>query len=151
MKHLALILLSAVPLVAAAPQGFVHWKAVDLKGQSKALAGKMSEQKIAAQPLGKWGNHNVQVSHRGGDGVPEVHESVVDFFVVEGGEATLVVGGKVEGGKTTAPGEVRGGKIVGGESVPLTAGDIVHIPHNTPHQLLVPKSFDYFVIKVEVK
>ncbi len=150
MKTL-LFFLFLTPLIGAAPNGFVHWKASDLKGHSKSLAGRMNEQKLSAQPLGKWGNHDAQITHREADGVPEIHESVADFFVVQGGEATLVVGGKVEGGKTTDPGEVRGGKIVGGERVKLTPGDVVHIPHNTPHQLLVPKSFDYFVIKVNVR
>jgi quercetin dioxygenase-like cupin family protein len=33
--------------------------------------------------------------------------------------------------------------------VSLKLGDIVHIPANTPHQLLVKKNFTYFVIKVK--
>ena len=77
------------------------------------------------------------VAHREGDGEAEVHETMADFFVVESGEATLVVGGQVVGGKTTAPNEIRGPKINGGERRKLAAGDIVHIPVKTPHQLLV--------------
>ena len=76
---------------------------------------------------------------------------MADFFVVESGEATLVVGGQVVGGKTTAPNEIRGPKINGGERRKLAAGDIVHIPVKAPHQLLVEngKQFTYFVIKVQ--
>jgi quercetin dioxygenase-like cupin family protein len=39
---------------------------------------------------------------------------------------------------------------VGGTSHKLAAGDVVHIPANTPHQLLVEPGtqFTYFVVKV---
>ena len=76
---------------------------------------------------------------------------MTDFFVVQSGEATLVVGGEVPGAKTTAPHELRGPKINGGERRKLVAGDVVHIPANTPHQLLVEKGkqFTYLFIKVE--
>jgi mannose-6-phosphate isomerase-like protein (cupin superfamily) len=33
--------------------------------------------------------------------------------------------------------------------VTLKPGDVARIPANTPHQLLVPKSFLYYVIKVQ--
>jgi hypothetical protein len=62
-----------------------------------------------------------------------------------------VVGGEVEDGKTTAPGEIRGPSIKGGARHALSPGDIVHIPARTPHQVLVPSGgrFTYFVIKVD--
>jgi quercetin dioxygenase-like cupin family protein len=31
----------------------------------------------------------------------------------------------------------------------MKVGDVVHIPANTPHQLLVKKEFLYFVVKVD--
>src|SRR6267142_818752 len=65
--------------------------------------------------------------------------------------ATLAFGGEVVSPKTTAPNEVRGPSIKGGERKPLAAGDVVHIPAKVPHQLLVPagKEFTYFVMKVD--
>jgi mannose-6-phosphate isomerase-like protein (cupin superfamily) len=90
------------------------------------------------------------VAHREGDGEAEVHETQVDLFVVQSGEATLVVGGEMVGGKTTAPNEIRAPSIKGGFNHALAAGDVVHIPAKIPHQLLVPagKEFTYFVVKV---
>ena len=150
MKRIAMILFPAL-LCAAAPAGFVHWSSKDLQSYEQKLKPKMTEMKIGTEQLGSWGNHTASISHREGDGEAEVHATVADFFVVQTGEATLVVGGTVPGAKTTAPNEMRGPKIVGGERRKLVAGDAVHIPFNTPHQLLVEKGkqFTYFVIKVQ--
>jgi mannose-6-phosphate isomerase-like protein (cupin superfamily) len=151
MKFLASLLGIAALLCAAEPAGFVHWNSKDLKGFEQKLKPKMNELKIGLEQLGAWGNHTAGVAHREADGEAEVHETMADFFVVESGEATLVVGGQVVGGKTTAPNEIRGPKINGGERRKLAAGDIVHIPVKAPHQLLVEngKQFTYFVIKVQ--
>ena len=148
----AVAVLAASPLAAAEPEGFVVWKASELKGYSRKLAPKMNAGKVAAETLASFGSHLAMVAHREGDGEAELHEGQVDVFVVQGGEATLVVGGEVEGGKTTAPGEVRGPSIKGGARQALAVGDIVHIPAKTPHQLLVApgKEFTYFIIKVDI-
>jgi mannose-6-phosphate isomerase-like protein (cupin superfamily) len=151
MKLFALALLTALAATPAGdPDGFRLWKGADLKAAGKRLAPKMNAQKLAAEPLGTFGNHNFQVSHREGNGEAEVHAVVADVFIAQSGEATLIVGGSVVDGKTTAPNEIRGPSIKGGVSKELGAGDIVHIPANTPHQLMVKsgKQFTYFVVKV---
>ena len=152
MKVLALTLVTAVPLLAAEPAGFVVWSGTDLKAYGRKLAPKMNAGKLATDQLASFGNHLTMIAHREGDGEAELHEGQVDFFVVQGGEATLVVGGEVVGGRTTAPGEIRGPSISGGARRALAVGDIVHIPAKTPHQLLLApgKEFTYFVVKVDV-
>jgi mannose-6-phosphate isomerase-like protein (cupin superfamily) len=144
-------LLTAAPLMAAEPAGFVMWSNADLKGYGAKLAPKMNAGKVANERLATWGNHLAMIAHREGDGEAEVHEKQADVFVVQDGEATLVIGGEVEGGKTTAPGEIRAPSIKGGSKRPLAAGDIVHIPAKIPHQLLIVsgKKFTYFVVKVD--
>ncbi|HVR69965.1 MAG TPA: hypothetical protein VMT87_03895 [Vicinamibacteria bacterium] len=152
MKVLALALATAVPLLAAEPAGFVVWSGSDLEAYGRKLAPKMNAGKLGVDQLASFGNHLTMIAHREADGEAELHEGQVDLFVVQGGEATLVVGGEVVGGRTTAPGEVRGPSIKDGARRPLAVGDIVHIPAKTPHQLLVApgKEFTYFVIKVDV-
>jgi mannose-6-phosphate isomerase-like protein (cupin superfamily) len=73
--------------------------------------------------------------------------------VVESGEATLVVGGTVVDPKTTAPHEIRGPSIRGGDRVALAAGDVVHIPIKMAHQMLVEsgKQITYFVVKIDAR
>lgn len=145
-------LVTAVAIAADLP-GFTHWTASDLKGYEKKLSPKAASDpaKVASESLGKFGTHNAQISHREASGVVEVHAKVADIFVVETGEATLVVGGEVVGLKAQTPDEGRGTSIKGGQKVKLAAGDIVHIPAKMPHQLLLDsgKQFTYFVVKVD--
>jgi mannose-6-phosphate isomerase-like protein (cupin superfamily) len=142
----------AFPLLAFAadPAGFHLWTSADLKGVEKKLTGKVDAQKISGESLASAGNHTFSMSHREGPGIAELHVKVNDIFVVQSGEATLVVGGTIPDSKTTAPGEVRGPNVKDGASHKLKPGDIVHIPANTPHQLLIEpgKQFTYFVVKV---
>ena len=78
----------------------------------------------------------------------EVHEKDTDILYVLEGSATLVTGGKVVDAKTSAPDEVRGARIDGGESRQLAPGDVVVVPAGTPHWFqAVPGPFDYYVVK----
>ena len=67
------------------------------------------------------------------------------------GSATLVVGGTLVNAETTAPHEKRNGTIQGGSRQKLFPGDIVRIPANMPHQLVLDGApeFTYFVIKIK--
>lgn len=144
-------LLILIPIFAAGPSGVDVWKAADLKAKEKELAGKMSDKKVASETIATYGNHLTMLAHREGDGEVEVHDKMADVLFIESGDATLIVGGTVVGGHTTAPGEIRGASITGGEKKTLGAGDVVHIPAKVPHQMLVGKKITYFVVKVEEK
>ncbi len=78
------------------------------------------------------------------------HETQADVFVVESGQATLVVGGKLVDGKTTAPHEMRGSGIAGETERKISTGDVVSIPAKVPHHVKVEpgKEIMYFVVKV---
>jgi mannose-6-phosphate isomerase-like protein (cupin superfamily) len=80
-----------------------------------------------------------------------LHEKQADLIVVQSGQATIIIGGKVLNGKTTAANEIRGTSIEGGERQALKAGDIVHVPAKTPHQVLLDpgQTLDYVVLKVD--
>lgn len=152
MKRLLAILFAftAAQLVAAEPPGYIHWSAAELKGFSAKLSAAMGAQKAATELLGNFGNHYFMAAYREADGEAEIHETQTDIFIVQAGEATLVVGGQVEGGKTTAPGEIRGASIKNGQATRLGPGDIVHIPAKTPHQTLVKpgQKVTYLVVKI---
>ena len=141
---------AALALPAGDPAGFLLWKSAELKGFAKSLAPKIDANKVANQQLGKHANYSFMIAHREGPGEAEYHETQADIFVVQSGEATLLVGGSVVGGKTTAPNEIRGSGITGGSDKRLAAGDVVTIPAKTPHQVKVDagKEFTYFVVKV---
>ncbi|NWG13934.1 MAG: cupin domain-containing protein [Acidobacteria bacterium] len=144
-------LLAAMAAPASDPPGFAMWTGSELKAMTGKLAPKINEQKVATQALGSFANHNLVMVHREGDGEAELHETTADVFVVQSGAGVLVVGGKVVGGKTTAPGEVRGTSIAGGAKRKLVPGDVATIPANTAHQVLVPagQKITYLIVKVK--
>jgi len=145
---LALLLLTTT-VFAADPDGFAMYKASDI--QARAKAAKLDENKAGLDRVANWGNHALLIVRREGDGAVEIHNTQVDVITVVSGEGTLVVGGMMVDGKTTAPNEIRGKSIDGGVRKPMAAGDVFHIPAGMPHQMLVPKSLVIQVVKVDTK
>lgn len=81
---------------------------------------------------------------------PEMHASEVDIYIALEGAATLTLDGELEGAEEISPGQFKGGRIVGGRTVTLGAGDVVHIPALTPHQLMTKgTTYKQFVVKVD--
>jgi mannose-6-phosphate isomerase-like protein (cupin superfamily) len=151
MKTKLMFLLCVLPVIGAEPAGYKYWSAAELKGFAKTLAPKINAQKVATDRVGEFGNHYALVAHREGNGEAEFHETEADLFVVSSGTATLIVGGTMANAKTTAPGEMRGPSIEGGTRQKISAGDVVHIPPKTAHQVLLEPGaqFTYFVLKVK--
>ena len=91
------------------------------------------------------------IVRRDGPGEVEVHAVLNDVIVAEAGAAELLVGGRVDGGRETAPNERRGGNIVGGVRHNLRPGDLVWIPAGIPHQMIVRRggSFTYVAVKTD--
>ena len=148
LHSIPVVLMAILPAVAQAPQEVKIWKAAELKAFATKL-GPQVKAGLATENLAVLNGRNLLVVHRQADGEAEFHEGAGDFTVVESGSGTLVVGGTVKDGKTTAPGEIRGPSIEGGKSHSVAAGDIFNIPAKTPHQVLVPKGgqITYLVLK----
>jgi mannose-6-phosphate isomerase-like protein (cupin superfamily) len=145
----AVTLLFAIALVAADPDGYAQYSSADLK--AKVDAAKPDDHKVRLNRVASWGNHSLLAIRRDGDGEAEVHDTQVDVIFVKSGEGTLVLGGTVVEPRTTGPGEIRGKSITGGVSKKMVAGDVIHIPAKIPHQMLVPKSLSFEVVKVDSK
>jgi mannose-6-phosphate isomerase-like protein (cupin superfamily) len=144
-----LLLLLALPLIAADPPGFNMWTGAELKTAVNSV--KEDDHKVGVDKLATWDNHALWVIKREGDGEAEVHDTQVDIIFVTSGEGTLVIGGTVVEPRTTAPGETRGKSIKGGVSKKMAPGDVFHIPVKVPHQMLVPKLLTFEVVKVDTK
>ncbi len=94
-------------------------------------------------------NYQVSAGHRTDPGTPEIHLKDTDIFYVIDGSASIVTGGKIVEEKTIATDEIRGTSITGGETRQLSKGDLIVIPHGTPHWMnKVEGEFKYLVIKV---
>jgi mannose-6-phosphate isomerase-like protein (cupin superfamily) len=135
------------------PDGFQQWTSASLKelGQTLRKEAGASDKHIAVRRLADFPQDAFMLTHREADGIVEWHENQADVFFVQSGSATLVVGGTLVGAETTEPHEKRNGTIQGGARHKLSAGDVVRIAPQVPHQILLDGSpeFTYFVIKVK--
>ena len=148
------IVVAFVAAAAFAAQGGnagVHvWSSADIAAKGKALAQKLDAQKVASEVIATEGNRKFMVAHREGSGLAEWHEREADVMFISAGRVTMVYGGTIVDGKTTAPGEMRGPSIRGGIEAKLGAGDVLHIPAKVPHQMILAPGAQvtYFVTKV---
>jgi len=78
-------------------------------------------------------NYMIHTSRRTAAGMAEVHARDTDLIHVLEGSATFVTGGDVIEPRPTAPDEVRGTAIAGGETRQLGPGDVIVVPAGTPH------------------
>jgi glc operon protein GlcG len=100
-------------------------------------------------PLLEIANYKVHASHRDAPGVVEVHKKDTDIIYMLEGSATLVTGGTIVGGKNIEPEEIRGKDVQGGEIRTITKGDVIVVPHGTPHWFKEVKGpLNYYVVKV---
>ena len=131
---LAAFLTSAVLLGAAAENSTVTYASHDKVAKAGA---------IVTDPA-----FTVQTIRRTSAGQVEVHVKETDIFYVTDGEATVITGGMMVGGKTTAPNQLRGTSIQGGETHHLTKGDVIVIPAGIPHWFKeVPQAIQYLTVK----
>jgi len=149
----AVRLLTAALLAApvfAADTGFALWKSSELKQREEALSKKVGRDHSARETLADYGDHRFRMLYRDGDGYPEQHDHVVDVVIVQSGEGTLALGGRMINPKASGgAGEYVGTSIEGGERHPLGPGDVIHIPARIPHSFLVPqgKHITYVLLK----
>lgn len=100
-------------------------------------------------PLIENGSFKIHASRRDKPGQAEVHTDETDIIYVLEGSATFVTGGTVTDGVTTAPHEIRGSAIEGGQSRTLIKGDVIVVPAGVPHWFKDVKGpLLYYVVKV---
>ena len=82
---------------------------------------------------------------------PEMHAHEVDIYIPIEGTAQLTLDGEISGATEKSPGQFIGGKIVGGRTITLSPGDVVHLPAMTPHQLVTGDApYKQFVVKIDL-
>lgn len=108
-------LLVTVPVLAAGARAEVVFVAHETAAATFRKAG----------PLADGPNLRVSGGYRTGPYAPadyrpdvEIHTHEADLFYVVEGRATQVLGGTIVGGRQTAPGQIRGSKIDGGQALP---------------------------------
>ena len=142
----------ALPVARAQNAALKVYTQAQLLEMEHQLREKEDKSKgVASQSLETYDSRRTLLATRDKDGQSEMHAKVSDFFVVVEGEATLVYGGAMVNPKSLPNGESLGNSVKDGQQIKLAKGDVVQIPPNIPHQLLVAKgkTFTYFVIKFQ--
>ena len=143
------VVLTDAPVLQFDPPGFAMWKASELEQRDAALSTRVGRDHSARETLADYGNpagaHRFRFIHRDADGIPEIHDDIIDVVFVQSGAGTLLVGGEM----LNRPGG-RGTGISGGTRYPLGPGDMIHIPRETPHSYLVPEGghITYVLVRV---
>ena len=154
MKTLSRLLIGALmiaPIVAAETPGFALWKASELQRRIAALSRNVGADHSSRETLADYGDHRFRLLYRDADGNPEQHDAIIDIVMVQSGEGTLVLGGKMLGQRAgSGAGEYVGTSIEGGERHPLGPGDVLQIPARIPHAFLVArgKHVAYVLLKI---
>jgi mannose-6-phosphate isomerase-like protein (cupin superfamily) len=152
---LLVALCAAQPVLAQSNTDIIYWPAATLSGYSPTLKGRQTAKQTmsASEILSDLGNHKFEILRRDGSGAGELHQNWTDIFIVQGGEATILYGGSIEGAKDTGNGEIRGPRHVGGKSQKVAAGDVLVMPPGVAHQTIVDpgKSFLTLIVKVARK
>ena len=121
-----------VLFASAIPFGLAQAQTED--GKVTYLKSKQVQAAFAkGSPLIEVEDYKIHASRRDRDGQAEIHARDTDILYVLEGAATLVTGGTVLNGATTATDELRGDSITGGESRVLGKGDVVVVPNGVPH------------------
>lgn len=129
-----------------------HWSSAQLLERAQHLRQLAAQgDGSASETLEKYPHHYTMLAFRTRNGGGEVHQNFADLFYILDGHAAVLTGGELVEPKTTATGEIRGASVKGGTRQELQAGDVVHIPAGTPHQMLVAdgQSVTYFVVKAQ--
>jgi mannose-6-phosphate isomerase-like protein (cupin superfamily) len=96
-------------------------------------------------------NGLIVLAQRRGIGQAEVHENTNHVFIMVDGEAAFVTGGKLVDARKTAPGQIRGAGIEGGQTHRLAKGDVITIPAGTPHwwKEVTTGTVGYYAVNIE--
>jgi mannose-6-phosphate isomerase-like protein (cupin superfamily) len=147
---LSLALIAVPSLFAQTTDPIVHTTAELHQREAKLLvAAKASPGGVAFDTFDDFGSYKTLLVVRVHTGDAELHEQWADQMIINKGTITLVTGGTMQGGHTTAPGETRGPGIEGGKEVVLHPGDIAHIAANVPHWVKIAPgtTTTYLIVK----
>jgi len=120
------------PAPAPAQKDFAS--AADVQAQLRQMLAEMKpEQGFMWRPLVRDGANVAAIEIWKKPGRPAVHPDQAEYAIVLEGAGTLVSGGTMTDPKVTNPTLIEGGRIEGGVTRALAAGDVILVPAGVPH------------------
>ena len=141
----------AAPCFAQSTGKAEVFPAADVRANLTQLAAEANAKGSSGSTLGDYGSHAIKLNERTASGAAEIHAHFDDVMIVMEGKATLISGGDIINPHTGANGETSGTEIHNGVTQTIAAGDLVHIPAGTPHQLNIAPGTTYSAIVIKVK
>jgi mannose-6-phosphate isomerase-like protein (cupin superfamily) len=102
----------------------------------KARSERKPDQAMIAEPILLLAPYHANLEYRAAAAPAALHERDAEMMYVIEGMGTIITGGKLVDEKRTNAANLSGSSIAGGNSRPLSKGDFLIIPENTPHQIL---------------
>ena len=153
-RGLTVVVLLAMPVVAADPPGFKLWKAGELKEPTRRCRRTWPTIIRRARRWPTTATTASACSTATPTATPSSTTRSSTSCYVQSGEGTLALGGTMVGtpdDDSPASGSGRGSTAA--TVIHSAAGDIVHIPAGIPHSFLVPegKHITYVLLKIPAK
>jgi mannose-6-phosphate isomerase-like protein (cupin superfamily) len=148
---IAMLIALAVPAATITGDKATVISAADVTAAVAQLVPQAQSTGSSGSTLASTGNLALKLSVRTASGGAEIHAHFDDLMIVQRGSATLITGGTVIGGTTSADGETHGSGIEGGVSKTIGVGDVVIVPAGQAHQLLVPRGVVYAAMVAKIK
>ena len=87
------------PALDFEPPGFALWRARELDRRRADLDRRIGPDRSARETLADYGSptrsHRFRHIHRDADGVPEIHDDIIDLVFVTSGEGGVLAGGEM--------------------------------------------------------
>lgn len=131
--------------------GFILRDADSIEAAADRLEAELGDKAMVFEIIGNHQGHSMYLVLRGKTGTSEIHMTESDYYIGMRGSATFVIGGELLEPQELERKQVRGTDIKGGVSSKVGPGDIVHVPVNTPHLLIIDpdQPYMYLLIKLD--
>ena len=131
------------------PPGFGLWAASELAQRNEVIIERMRTDFSTRETLADYGaggnSHRLRFIRSDRDGVPELHQDIIDVVFIQSGNGTVHFGGAMIGQSN-----VPGARINDGAQISITAGDVLHIPARMPHAYLSAGNYHISYVFVRI-
>lgn len=129
---------------------FILRSATSIEQAADRLEAELGDQAMVFETIGNHDGHSMYLVLRGKTGTSERHTTESDYYIGVRGTATFQIGGEIIEPQQLPRKQIRGTGIEGGTIHKTGPGDIVHVPVDTPHHLIIDPETPYLYILIKL-
>lgn len=130
--------------------GFITRSADNIEATADRLENELGDKAMVFDIIGNHDGHSMYLVLRGKTGTSEIHLTESDYYIGVRGTAIFVIGGSLVDAQTLPRKQIEGTAIDGGANHTIGPGDIVHVPVNTPHHLIIDPENPYMYLLIKL-